>query len=263
MEPAVNVSEVVKLFDREARANPMERVGLHIEQIGKAICLTGIFNFVSYWDFAAEETTVTVGAVAEHFRAKGEEVIWRIYAHDDACNGKNGSSHQLSAALSEAGFVAEPSGMFMLADTQLNVSLADVGSFRVRQAASLAEVDDFLAATEQAFGGQHTLEQREAYKNDLANPDHLLFVAYVDAVPVASSRMEVNAPFGQMYGGGVLAAYRGRGIYRAMVAARVKAARERGLAYVCTEAADSSRPILERLGFVAAGRETTWILPPP
>ena len=259
----MNLSEIVELFDREARAKPAERVGLRVERIGKVICLTGIFNFVSYWDFAVEDTTASVGAVAEHFRAKGEEVIWRIYAHDGARNGKYGSSHELSAALSDAGFVAEPSGMFMLADTRLSVPVHEAGLFCVRQAASLAEADDFLAATEQAFGGQHTLQQREAYRGDVANPDHLLFVAYADVVPVASSRMEIAPPFGQMYGGGVLPAYRGRGIYRAMVAARVQAARERGLAYVCTEAADTSRPILESIGFVAAGRETTWILPPP
>lgn len=257
----MNVGEVLKLFDHSARANPVERAGLRVERIGKVTCLSGIYNFVSYWDFAPEETTAVVATVAEYFRAQGEELLWRVYEHDGPRIAKNGRANELSAALRDAGFVAEPSGMFMLADTNLRVSAPENGSFRVRLVTSLANVDDFLTAADRAFGGRHTPRRREAYANELANPDHLLYVAHVDAVPVASSRMELNPPFGQMYGGGVVPAYRGRGIYRAMVAARLAAASERGLAYVCTEAADSSRPILESLGFVAAGRETTWILP--
>jgi predicted acetyltransferase len=42
---------------------------------------------------------------------------------------------------------------------------------------------------------------------------------------------------------------RGKGLYRALVAARLKEAREAGYAYVTVDARETSRPILERLGF--------------
>jgi hypothetical protein len=39
-------------------------------------------------------------------------------------------------------------------------------------------------------------------------------------------------------------------------------ARDRGLKYLSTEARETSRPILQRLGFIPAVRETTWVLSP-
>jgi hypothetical protein len=38
-------------------------------------------------------------------------------------------------------------------------------------------------------------------------------------------------------------------------------ARQRGLKYLSTEAQETSRPILEKLGFIPLVQETTWILP--
>lgn len=253
------VGEVVKLFDQAVRAHPIARAGLRVERINQAICLTGIYNYVSSWDFSPSDASTVVAQVAGHFRSSGEELLWRLYEHD----AERDETNAISAALSAQGFVAEPSGMFMLADTSLSQQVPMSETFEVRQVASVAAVNDFIDAADQAFNERHTDRQRAAYQDELGNPDHLLFVAYVGDMPVASSRMEIAGAFGQLYGGGVIPAWRGRGIYRAMVAARLHAARKRGLRYLSTEAADSSRPILESLGFVAAGRETTWILHRP
>ncbi|HEY8027593.1 MAG TPA: GNAT family N-acetyltransferase [Burkholderiaceae bacterium] len=253
------VDEVLKHFDHEVRTHPIARAGLRVERFDKVICLTGIYNYVSSWDFPPGEANTAVAQVAGHFRSRGEELLWRLYEHD----GQRDRTDVISVALSAQGFVAEPSGMFMLADTSASLQIPRSETFEVRQVASAAAVDDFLAATDQAFGERHTDRQRAAYQDELGNPDHLLFVVYVGDIPVASSRMEIAGSFGQLYGGGVIPAWRGRGIYRAMVAARRQAAQERSLRYLSTEAADSSRPILESLGFVAAGRETTWILHRP
>ncbi len=51
-----------------------------------------------------------------------------------------------------------------------------------------------------------------------------------------------------------------RGIYRALVAERAQRARQRGFRYLQVDASDESRPILERLGFIAVTTTTpfTW-----
>ena len=55
-----------------------------------------------------------------------------------------------------------------------------------------------------------------------------------------------------LVGGVVLPAFRGRGVYRALIAARLRHARAAGVAVVTTQArAATSAPILARLGFVA------------
>jgi hypothetical protein len=45
-----------------------------------------------------------------------------------------------------------------------------------------------------------------------------------------------------------------------LVHARAEEAGRQGLRYLSTEARETSRPILERLGFTAAAREVTWVL---
>lgn len=65
------------------------------------------------------------------------------------------------------------------------------------------------------------------------------------------------------WGGSTLAAYRGRGIYRALVAHRARIALDRGYTIVQVDASDDSRPILERLGLHVVGGTTPYVVSPP
>ena len=70
------------------------------------------------------------------------------------------------------------------------------------------------------------------------------------AVSVGRLETHPDGMFAGLYGGGTLASHRGRGFYRAMVAARARDAIELGARYLMVDALPTSRPILERLGFV-------------
>jgi hypothetical protein len=61
-----------------------------------------------------------------------------------------------------------------------------------------------------------------------------------------------------MAGGATLPEARGRGAYGALVVARWEAAVARGTPALVTHAGSMSRPILERVGFVAAAE--VWFL---
>lgn len=52
--------------------------------------------------------------------------------------------------------------------------------------------------------------------------------------------------------------FQGRGIYRALVAHRARIAAERGFRYLQVDALPTSRPILERLGFVQLSKTTPY-----
>jgi len=69
--------------------------------------------------------------------------------------------------------------------------------------------------------------------------------------------------FAGLWGGSTLAAWRGRGIYRALVARRAQLAAERGVRYLQVDASADSRPILERLGFLAITTTTPYVWTPP
>ena len=77
------------------------------------------------------------------------------------------------------------------------------------------------------------------------------YLAFVDGRPVASALAVAGDAGLLMIGGGTLPDARGRGAYRALVRARWDDAVDRGTPALVTQAGAMSRPILERLGFVA------------
>ena len=56
---------------------------------------------------------------------------------------------------------------------------------------------------------------------------------------------------------------RGMTIYRAIVVYRANLAAQRGFRYLQVDASEESRPILERLGFLAVTTTTPFIWTPP
>ena len=69
--------------------------------------------------------------------------------------------------------------------------------------------------------------------------------------------------FARLLGGSTLPRWRGRGIYRALVAVRAQRAAARGVEYLQVEASDDSAPMLRRLGFRAVTTTTTYVWTPP
>ncbi len=96
-------------------------------------------------------------------------------------------------------------------------------------------------------------EQRRIWEASRAT-DWRTFIAYVDGVPVgrASCASTAAGPL-ELSNAGVLPAYRGRGIYRALVRARWEEAVRRETPILVTQAGGMSRPILERIGFKTVG----------
>ena len=85
----------------------------------------------------------------------------------------------------------------------------------------------------------------------------------VDGQPVSGGRVdfEDGVEFAGLFGGITLPEYRGRGLYRATVARRAELARERGYRWLYSDALPTSRPILERLGFVPLTTTTPFVFP--
>ncbi|MFI5100548.1 MAG: GNAT family N-acetyltransferase [Actinomycetes bacterium] len=126
----------------------------------------------------------------------------------------------------------------------------------VREATELA---DFLAVGELAaavfgFSG----EDRDGFMKAMRVRYELhrkgqtpmsTYVALVDGQVVGEAQAEVTACGANLSGSSVLPSARGRGVYRALVAARWDEAVARGRPALTVQAGEMSRPILERLGF--------------
>jgi predicted GNAT family acetyltransferase len=79
-----------------------------------------------------------------------------------------------------------------------------------------------------------------------------LFLAYHDGQPAATAGYFAFARSAYLVGGVVLPAFRGKGLYRALVAARLRDAAARGLTLATSHAnAQTSAPLLARMGFVS------------
>jgi 8-oxo-dGTP diphosphatase len=87
------------------------------------------------------------------------------------------------------------------------------------------------------------------------------FVARIDGRVVGSGGVTVDGPVAKLWGAAVHPDARGRGVYRAILAARLALATRRGARFALVKARDAtSAPILRRAGFVAHGQEITYKL---
>ena len=123
----------------------------------------------------------------------------------------------------------------------------------------VASVDELVLARRiqhEAFGGNADEVGHEQAEIDFTREgsDGSTFLAFVDGEPAAAGYASYT-PLGLiLFGGATLPAARGRGAYRALVAARAREAAARDTPTVVTHAGRMSRPILERLGFRPVAR---------
>lgn len=76
------------------------------------------------------------------------------------------------------------------------------------------------------------------------------------------TKLPPGGRFAGLWGGGTVPEWRGRGLYRALVARRARVAAERGYRYLRVDASDMSRPILARLGFTQLSTTTPYVHEP-
>ncbi len=249
----MNPAEVIALYDATVRARPTVLPGSAVEQVDGVVRIVGPFNLITAWDLAGQSTARAVARQAAAFTARGAALMWRLHAHDQPAD--------LAQHLVANGFVADPPATLMALDLA-EAAISPPAGVDIRRVLTTEDLEDAIAASGRAFGRPDSW-QRAAFTPRLGTPDLMLFTAYVDGAPVASARLETGdgGAFGGLYGGGVAPEHRGRGLYRALVAVRAQAARAAGLRYLATEARETSRPILQRLGFQPLEAVTTWILP--
>jgi hypothetical protein len=108
--------------------------------------------------------------------------------------------------------------------------------------------EEHLAASQIAaiaFGGPVPTEVTPPPRD----PNNVVYLAYVDGEPVARASGSFSEHGVTLFGGATLPEARGRGAYRALVAARWEDAVARGTPVLVTQASPMSRPILGQLGF--------------
>lgn len=253
--------EVLREFDRQMRreARPdgpgarVERAGGVVRQVAPAHGWNGVL-----WSDLDDDTAdAAIAEQVRYFGSLGLEFEWKFYAHDRPAD--------LDRRLLAAGFTPEPAETLMIATTAHisgSAGAADPmpAGLRLVPVVDQGGVELVADVHEQAFGA--TRERiRERLLAQLAAGTVVAVVAMAGDVPVSAARMDLHpgTGFASLWGGGTVPEWRGRGIYRALVAYRAHAAAARGYEYLQVDASSQSRPILARLGFAAISVTTPYV----
>ncbi len=250
----IDRDQVLALYDAEMRQDPIVETGTRVERVGPIVRVVGKENYVLFSRLRGANARDVVVAQAEFFRRAGTEVEWKLYGHDTPAN--------LSALLEAEGFVPDQPETLVVLDLGEDTTRWPVPpGVKVLQVTDSSRFRDAIAANDAAFGPEGR-DFAGRMKDRLSDPALGLFVAYVDGVPASTGRVELSPgrSFAGLWGGGTSPKYRHRGIYRALVATRAEFARRRGYRFLTVDARETSRPILERLGFVPLTSTRGWIL---
>jgi GNAT superfamily N-acetyltransferase len=247
---------ILMQFDLEMRRDPVPPTGSRVERSGALVRIVGKENYILWSALDAATARAMVSAQATFFRDRGREVEWKLYGYD--------APRGLKSILSSAGFEPEEAETLVVLDLESD-RRADPppDGIQIRRVTDDGGARDAARANSAAFGPEARPSPID-YASIARDPDQALFVAHDGDVPVGSGRVEMprGRSFASLWGGGTVPAYRHRGIYRGLVAARAALARRRGYRFVTVDAQSTSRPILERLGFVRLTTTTGWRLRP-
>lgn len=229
------------------------RSGETIEQFPEVTRLAiGEHRMISWSRLSDANVETVIAREIAHHRALGAAFEWKVYAHDTPAD--------LVARLARHGLAVGPCEAVMIYDlAHLPDWMAEMPGVRVERLTRAEQLSDFRTVLVDVFG-----EANDATIAALADAlasgsrEHLGYVAYADDEPASVGRLYTHpqSAFGGLYGGSTRAKFRGRGLYRALVAARARDAMELGAKYLLVDALPTSRPILERLGF--AHLTDTW-----
>jgi GNAT superfamily N-acetyltransferase len=254
--------DLLAIFDARLRAAAEpDEPGARLERADGVLRQVGAhptdWHGVVYSELDAATADAAIQAQIAYFRALGASFEWKHYRHDGPAD--------LDARLRAAGFVAgDPETLFVAELTQLSAAgLSETlpDGLSLRAVTTEADADLVGEAHEAAFGSGRDRARDRALARLADDPETVwTWLVMAGDRPVSAARMLVHpgTGFASLWGGGTAPDWRGRGIYRALVARRMRVAAELGCEYLQVDASDMSRPILERLGFRALSMTTPY-----
>ena len=198
-----------------------------------------------------------IAAQVERFADLPYPWEWKHYSYDQPPD--------LPARLRAAGFQPEPAETLLVAEiAALGLETSPPAGVELRSIVDQHGINALVSVHDEVFGGDHAAMGRQVFAGVCDQPPSVIgVVAWAGATPISAGRVQFHAgtDFASLWGGGTLPEWRGRGVFRAMVAYRAAEATARGFRYLQVDATPDSRPILQRLGFIELATTTPFIFP--
>lgn len=129
----------------------------------------------------------------------------------------------------------------------------------VRPVRSRDDVAQFERTSAQAWG--YPPPSEEDIDRTFADSTEGSFIGCWRGAPAGAGGYTLVGDAARFWGTAVKPEFRGRGVYRGLVHARMGDARNRGANLALVHARPTSSPILQRLGFAVFGQRKIWSLP--
>ena len=260
-------AEVRERYDQEVRQGPVTPDPRYrVEWDGPVYRLTGPGpephdNAVLFARFApGEDPGAHVARQVAHFARLGHAFEWQLHDHDRPPG--------LAEHLRAAGLVpGEPETVAVASLTSFEPACEPDPELELVRLSPEDPLDPVGALNQAVYGDPDHAAYlvRSLTAERAADPRALsVYVARARGQVVAAgwSRFPAQGSFVSLWGGATLSAWRGKGIYRRLVAARAAEARARGHLHLVVHAGPQSWPILARLGFARASVLTPWTWQP-
>jgi GNAT superfamily N-acetyltransferase len=180
---------------------------------------------------------------------------WKHYSYDRPAD--------LPERLTTAGFTAEdPEALLVAEVAELTLSVQPPAGVRLVPVTDAESIQAVVRVHNDVFGGEFGAIGDLLARRLVEEPDRIPgVVAMAGDTPISSGRIEFHhgTDFASLWGGGTMPEWRGRGVFRALVAYRAALAAEAGFRYLQVDASDDSRPILTRLGFAHLATTTPYV----
>jgi len=251
----MDTAAVRRAFDEQVRQRPHPGgAGGHVEHAdGVVRVLGGGWAGVTWSALDAAGADAAVAAQVDRFRGLGPWE-WKHYSYDQPPD--------LPERLRAAGFTAEPAETLLVAEiADLDLRAALPAGVTLRPVVDDEGIAALVRLHDEVFGGDHAPLGAALAAQAAEDPDSVgAVLAVAEGRPVAGGRVEMvrGSAFAGLWGGGTLPAWRGRGVFRALVASRAALAAAAGFRYLQVDASADSRPILGRLGFVELATTTPF-----
>jgi hypothetical protein len=243
----IDLESIRSQLDLERRTLAQEGCVLEtLPYVSRLRCVDGAQDMISFSSLTEDIADEIISEQAAHYRSLTIEVEWKAYQHD--------KPPDLVQRLERHGFETGVRETVLVLDLQYPASWIDAPSaYQVIRVEDVHQVALYRQAAEEIFEKDYEFTARELLSGiKRCSTQHLGYMVIEENAAVGIGRLysHPQSAFGGMYGGGTLKQYRGRGIYQATVAARAREAITLGARYLLVDALPTSRPILEKLGFV-------------
>ncbi len=254
---------ILAAFNAQVRQNTRpDGTGARFERddgVVRRVAAQGQDGSVVLWsDLDPGTADGVIAAQVAFFGGLGRKFEWKLYSYDQPSD--------LAGRLLAAGFVPEDPEALMLAEvSQVQRPAALPAGIRLEEVTGTAGISRLTGVHERVFGKDES-ELRASLEALLSTAPEItaMVIATAGDEPVCAGRIEFvpGSDFAGLWGGGTLPPWRGRGVYRALVAYRAALAAARGYRYLQVDASPESRPILERIGFRCLATTTPYVWSP-